>query len=64
MKIEHAKTEYEPPPFLVGQRLHQKVTAMGKRSAPLPVPVRPPVLVILLVERGGYLLLHQPQLLA
>lgn len=29
-----------------------------------PPSVRPPVLVILLVERGGYLFLHQPQLIA
>lgn len=29
-----------------------------------PPSVRPPVLVILLVERGGYLFLHQPQLVA
>lgn len=28
-----------------------------------PPSVRPPVLVILLVQRGGYLFLHQPQLI-
>lgn len=49
--------------FQSGQLDH---TGQEKSSADRcgPPSVRPPVLVILLVEHGGYLFLHQPQLIA
>lgn len=47
---------------------HQRAFALCRRSAlltavPPPLLVRPSMLVILRVERGGYLFLHEPQLI-